>query len=104
MKTVPQTCCAPLDNNQLLRLGTIIARHQVPALFGDQAEIETSRAIIAGVVVTLHEILPPDQFRQVMVQWEIDAIKLSQLLDLAGASPSPGGEGRGEGGIQTIDV
>ncbi len=44
------------------------------------------------MIVTLHELLPPKQFRDVMIQWEVDAIKLTELLALAGAGSHRGTE------------
>jgi hypothetical protein len=76
-----------LTTEQLLRLGTMFANHQIAGLMGSADEAQTGRGVIAGIVATLHEVLPPARFHSVMIQWEIDDIKLSELLELAKAQP-----------------
>ena len=65
----------------LLNLGVLYAGKQLDDALGLDAE---ARGIQAGIVTTLHAILPPAQFRAVMIQWEVDAIKLSEFLALSG--------------------
>lgn len=74
----------------LLNLGTLYATTEINAMLGESSETVTARGVQAGLVVALHAILPPAQFRAVMIQWEVDAIRLSELLHLAGASATPG--------------
>jgi hypothetical protein len=74
---------SPLPSEILLNLGTIYATSEMKGLLGGPDEIREARGIQAGIVAALREILPPAQFRDVMIQWEVDAIKLSELLDLA---------------------
>jgi len=74
---------ASLSNEQLLRLGTIYTELQMSLVFGVDQPV--TRGVMAGIVATLHEILPARQFHAVMIQWDVDAIKLSELLNLAGA-------------------
>jgi late competence protein required for DNA uptake (superfamily II DNA/RNA helicase) len=76
-----------LSHEQLLQLGTIYAGLEMDRLFNQGG---VAVAVQAGIVATLHAILTPKQFRDVMIQWEVDAIKLSELLHLAGASATPG--------------
>jgi len=78
----------PLPSEILLKLGAIVASLQIAATFGDHAEAQNSPAVIAGIVVTLSEIIPPHQFRQVMVQWELDEFKLAEIFSLAGLDPA----------------
>jgi hypothetical protein len=73
-----------LPNQTLLKLGAMVARHQVTCSMGELHEIQTSRAVIAGTVATLRDILPAKQFRQVLIQWEIDEAQLADLLETAG--------------------
>ena len=79
---------SPLPSEILLKLGAIVASLQIAAAFGDQAEHQNSPAVIAGIVVALSEIIPPRQFRQVMVQWEMDEIKLAEIFSMAGLDPA----------------
>jgi|GEM_PF-3820961 len=68
----------------LLSLGALYATSEMKGLLGELDEIREARGIQAGLVAALHAILPPAQFRAVMIQWEVDAIKLSEFLHLAG--------------------
>lgn len=77
---------SPLASEILLELGGIYARQEVAVMLGDMDEARCGLGIQTGLVMALKHILPPDQFRQVMVQWEVDAIKLSEYLALAGGS------------------
>lgn len=77
---------APLPSDVLLRLGTLICEQQVGGLMGTEQEAHTARGVQAGIVATLHAVLPAEQFRQVMIQWDIDAIRLSELLHIAGGN------------------
>ena len=70
----------------LLRFGALFANAQINGMMGEAAEVYAARGVQAGLVATLHELLPPAQFRSVMIQWEVDAIKLSELLELAGVN------------------
>ena len=72
----------PLPSEILLALGAIFADQQVVLIMGEGDEAKQARGVIAGLVLALHEILPPKQFRDVMLQWEVDAIALSQILEL----------------------
>ena len=73
---------ASLSTETLLALGAIYADQQVVLMMGEGDEAKQARGVIAGLVIALHEILPPPQFRDVMIQWEVDAIALSQILEL----------------------
>jgi len=78
------TAKSPLPSATLLRLGTIVAGNQVAAGFGGEDEARAANAVIAGIVIALNEIVPEKQFRQIMVQWEIDRIRLGQIFETAG--------------------
>jgi hypothetical protein len=84
---------SPLPAETLLQLGALYAGADVAAMLGEESEDVTARGVQAGIVATLHQILPPNQFRSVMVQWEVDAIKLSELLHVAGAAEQEQTEG-----------
>ena len=77
---------SPLPSEILLNLGALYATSEMKGLLGELDEIREARGIQAGLVAALHAILPPAQFRAVMIQWEVDAIKLSEFLHLAGAN------------------
>ena len=77
---------SPLPSEILLNLGAIYATNEMKGLLGELDEIREARGIQAGLVTTLHAILPPAQFRAVMIQWEVDAIKLSEFLHIAGVN------------------
>jgi len=74
----------PVDREILLTLGAIVTNQQMAGLLGDEREELTGRAVLAGIVLALVEILPQSQLHAVLIQWEIDAIKFAELLDLAG--------------------
>jgi hypothetical protein len=84
---------SPLPSETLLQLGALYAGADVAAMLGEESEAVTARGVQAGLVATLHAVLPPAQFRSVMIQWEVDAIKLSELLDIAGANQQERTEG-----------
>ncbi|HEV2691419.1 MAG TPA: hypothetical protein VG347_00835 [Verrucomicrobiae bacterium] len=71
-----------LTPDQLQRLGEIYLGLQMAGTFGGMEQTEAT-AVMAGIVATLHTILSPEQFRGVMILWEVDAIKLSEYLHLA---------------------
>ena len=73
-----------LPQDVLLKLGAMVANQQMAGLLGDDREQVTGRAVLAGIVLTLVEILPMDQLQSVLLQWDIDAIQFAELLDLAG--------------------
>ena len=77
---------SPLPSEILLQLGAIYADREVAAMLGNARVNLQSRGVQAGLVVALHAILPPAQFRAVIIQWEVDAIKLSEFLHLAGVN------------------
>lgn len=83
LSIVPEWERPAAGNAPLLALGALVAQHQVAKLFGDAAEIARGQAVTAGIVAALKEVLPARQFGQVMVQWEIDAFQLTELLELA---------------------
>ena len=49
---------------------------------GEPNEIYAARGFITGVVVSCRHLLPPAQFRSVMVQWEIDEELLETMAEL----------------------
>jgi hypothetical protein len=71
-----------LPSETLLALGAIFAEQQVAGMLGDLDEANKAFGVQAGIVATLHKILPPEQFRAVMIQWEVDAIKLTEFFAL----------------------
>ncbi len=75
----------PLPSEILLKVGTLYATSGVTIALGTARENMQAHGVQAGIVATLHAILAPAQFRDVMIQWDVDAIKLSELLHLAGA-------------------
>lgn len=78
---------SPLSSETLLLLGSLHAAKDVDAMLAaDESSAASARGVQAGLVAALHAILPADQFRAVMIQWEVDAIKLSELLHIAGAN------------------
>ena len=66
----------------LLNLGATFGAQQIAAMMGEMNEALVARGVMAGIVATLQEILPTAQFRNVMIQWEIDGFKLTDLLAL----------------------
>lgn len=90
--TSPSPVGVKLSTEQLLALGTIHAGLSMNRLLGTDWEQHAATNVIAGLVTTLHTILPPEQFRAVMVQWEVDAIQLSEYLHLAGSSATTGNQ------------
>ena len=82
---------SPLPSEILLNLGALYAAKQMDHLLGEPSEAGVAFGVMAGIVTALHAILPPAQFRAVLIQWEVDPIKLSEFLHLAGgdqAEPS----------------
>lgn len=76
---------------QLGELGTIFAALNLSLVFGVDAP--TERGVMAGIVTTLHTLLPATEFKNVMQAWEVDAIQLTELLEL-GASATPGNQSK----------
>jgi hypothetical protein len=71
-----------LPSETLLALGAIFAEQSVAGMLGDLDEANKAFGVQAGIVVTLHKLIPPEQFRAVMIQWEVDAIKLTDFFAL----------------------
>ena len=76
---------SPLSSEILLNIGAMFTANQVAMMLGESEEAIRARGVMAGIVATLKEILPPDQFKSVLIQWEVDAIALTELLEIANA-------------------
>jgi len=77
-----------MSEQQLIRVGQIVAAQVTGRLFGDETEIARCKAVMAGIVVTLSEILPPDQFRTLMAEWDVNPIDQAELFEVAGFDTS----------------
>ena len=73
-----------MNDEMKQRIGRIVANLVVTRLFGDEQEQASAKAVMAGMVVTLNEILPPDPFRALMAEWDINPIDLAELFEVAG--------------------
>lgn len=74
------------DESQLKRLTSIAVKQQVGASFGcSEMDGFQCRAVLAGMVAALKEVLDPQQFRDVIHLWDIDEPQLAELLDLVHA-------------------
>ena len=68
----------------------IAASLSTAMLFGDKQEADQCKAVMAGVVATLATILPPQEFRALMSEWDINPIDLAELFELAGFDSGAG--------------
>ncbi len=74
---------APVEaENPLLLLGGLVAEAQTTLALGEIHEVHAARGFITGVVVSCRHLLPPAQFRAVMIQWEIDEELLETMAEL----------------------
>ncbi len=67
--------------NPLLLLGGLVAEAQTTLALGEIHEVHAARGFITGVVVSCRHLLPPAQFKAVMVQWEIDPELLDKVAE-----------------------
>ena len=75
MRTLPQ--------ETLLNLGAIMATAQIAEMMDGDIQ---ARGVQAGVVAAMLAILTPEQFRALMIGWEIDDIRIGDLFEIAGIS------------------
>ncbi len=81
---------AELDQTTLLALGTLYVEREMDRMLGEPDEARIAQGVQAGIITTLHALLAPAQFRAVLIQWEVDAIRLTELLHIAGSSATTG--------------
>lgn len=88
----------PVPVEVLDHLWTLYSETHMAGVFGGLNEAYSAQGVQAGIVATLLAVLPEEQFREVMIRWEVDAIRLTQLLHVAGvwATPVAKGEAAGE--------
>ena len=72
------------DESQLRRLTSLAVKHQIGAVLDHD---EKCRAVLAGMLAATKELLPADQFRDLVHLWEIDSGELAELLAIAGCDP-----------------
>ena len=83
-------CGTRLPEGILNELWTLDAETHMAGVFGGLHEAHSAQGVQAGIVVTLLAVLPAEQFREVMIQWDVDAIRLTQLLHVAGGHSGQG--------------
>lgn len=79
----------PLSPETLLHLWTLYAETHMAGGFGGLSDAHAAQGVRAGIVATLLAVLPEEQFREVIIRWDVDAITLTQLLHVAGVWAVP---------------
>ena len=82
----------PMEEGILNELWTLYAETHMAGVFGGLNDAYSAQGVQAGIVATLLTALPEAQFREVMIRWEVDAIRLTQLLHIAGVWTEAGSQ------------
>ncbi len=76
-----------LLNTNLRKLGCAFNAAMVNEMLdGDQPSAFQAMGVQAGIVAGLFMALPSAEFEAVMSEWEVDKIKISECLQIAGIS------------------